>query len=85
MSDDQDGCEWVNVSFRHWATGPPWQSWTKGIKWLYVFVKLNVFLFVNDCMICALIAVAFLSNYFDLLRLQCFDAVGWAAGRPSGL
>ena len=24
-------------------------------------------------------------NYSLLFRLQCFDAVGWAAGRASGL
>jgi len=41
MSDDQDGFDWVNVSS---GTGPPGQSWTKGIKQLSACVKLNVFL-----------------------------------------
>jgi len=41
MSDDQDGCELVNVSS---GTGPSGQSWTKGINQLSACVKLNVFL-----------------------------------------
>jgi len=28
---------------------------------------------------------AIISNFFRRASLQCFDAVGWAAGRASGL
>ena len=53
MSDDQDGCEWVNVS-----------SGTSLPRVVPDQRPLN-----GRCCFC----------------LQCFDAVGWAAGRASGL
>jgi len=28
--------------------------------------------------------IFFIDNLVDILYLQCFDAVGWAAGRASG-
>jgi len=66
---------------------------------LYVdTIQMKLFLSANVCTICAR-GYAASSNYFHLiifmflvvaydrsvLCFQCFDAVGWAAGRASGL
>ena len=42
MIDDQDMCEWVNISS---GTGSPWYSWTKGHK----TVVVDEFIQVNSC------------------------------------
>ena len=65
MSDDQDGCEWVNVSF---GTGPLGSLGQRAVTHLCVE---NGFLDFTW--------------YCGDICLQCFDAVGWAAGRASGL
>jgi len=39
MSDDQDGCEWVNVSS---GTSLPAQSRTKAVKQVYVSACVGV-------------------------------------------
>jgi len=50
MSDDQDGCEWVNVSSVPAYPGSPGQ---KAIKWLCVcVVDVHVVIFLYACILC---------------------------------
>jgi len=51
MVDDQDRCEWVNVSS---GTGLLGLSWTKGVKWLLLLltsIKTN-FVINAQCLQC---------------------------------
>ena len=56
---------------------------------LCAFLGLYVFrLSIRLCMlayICASLIIYWLLIFFTDICLQCFDAVGWAAGRASGL
>ena len=55
MSDDQDGCEWVNVSS---GTSLPAQSRTKAVKQVYVSACVGV----GGCVwVCGCVCVCVLS------------------------
>ena len=40
---------------------------------------------VKRVCVCACLFIYFATTFFAFIGLQCFDAVGWAAGRAYGL
>jgi len=99
MVDDQDRCEWVNVSS---GTGSARLSQTKDHKTVVVVVVVLAMLCSNwvtasihrdihaerSCESLPRVD-GFIPHFFifslAVSCLRCFDAVGWAAGRASGL
>ena len=73
----QVSCELIDLrTILPWDVDTVAKVWTASISLCFrnIICVLNTVTFSNLCI-----------KYCDLLSLQCFDAVGWAAGRASGL
>ena len=92
MSDDQDGCEWVNVSSGTCNTqmqtngemNKRQQQKTPLIQQYVITKQTTAYPVLHVGM-----SLSYLTRVQKLLGnsvlIQCFDTVGWAARRASGL
>ena len=75
----------LTVLFHNLSSGPLWSSPWSGTFYfiLHAFHHLIIIFFLQHMPIPS--QPVFLFCSLAILCLQCFDAVGWAAGRASGL